>query len=101
MDSISAQTGPHAARGPAPEGREHPAVFRFVCRSATGSISPQHMWGTREAIRSLRNCVPIAESERRVHPKLLDAFGFYFEHAPSLFVEIDEPEAAPRKRARG
>lgn len=96
MDSISAQTGPHSPRTPTPEGREHPTVYRFVCRSPSGSISPQHMWGTRDAIRSLRNCVPINESERRVHPKLLDAFGFYFEHSPSLFVPIDEPE--PRSR---
>jgi hypothetical protein len=69
-------------------------VFRFTYRTAGQDISPRHMWGTREAIATLRGCVAIEASGRRVHRKLLDAAGFYYEDTPTLFQAIEEPARA-------
>ena len=66
-------------------------VFRFTYRTAGSDISPGHMWGTREAIATLRGCVPIEDTARSVHAKLLDAAGFYYEETPTVFLAIEEP----------
>jgi hypothetical protein len=68
------------------------AVYRFQFSKAGQTISPGHMWGTKDAISTLQDCVPIDDSERRVHRKLLDAAGFYYEETASLFQHLDEPE---------
>jgi len=66
-------------------------VFRLMYVTAGQEISPRHMWGTRDAIATLRDCVPVEASAREVHRKLLDPHGFLFEHTASTFAEIDEP----------
>ena len=66
-------------------------VYRFMYVSAGREISPRHMWGTRDAIATLRDCVPVDATAREVHRKLLDPHGFLFEHTPSNFSDIDEP----------
>jgi len=65
-------------------------VYRLRRVESDREISPQHMWGTEEAIATLPGCEPLPETARRVHRKLLDPTGFYFEHAPSPYVNIDE-----------
>jgi len=70
-------------------------VFRFRRIDSGREISPQHMWGTAEAIATLPGCELRPETARRVHRKLLDVGGFYFEHAPSRYVEIDEVDRDP------
>jgi hypothetical protein len=67
------------------------AVYRFQFRTAGQVISPGHMWGTREAIATLKDCELIASSERTVHRKLLDMAGFYYEDTPSLFQNLEDP----------
>ena len=69
-------------------------VFRLVRVAEGRDISPKHMWGTREAIATLRDCAPDESSAREVHWKLLDSHGFLFEHTPSIFSDIDEPPPA-------
>ncbi len=68
-------------------------VYRLMYATAGRDIMPRHMWGTREAIATLRDCVPVEESAREVHRKLLDPHGFLFEHTPTPYSEIDEPPA--------
>lgn len=70
------------------------SVFRFTYCTAGQDISPGHMWGTREAIASLRGCRPLEHTERTVHRNLLDASGFYYEDTPTLFQAIEEPVRA-------
>jgi len=65
-------------------------VYRLKSVGPGREIRPRHMWGTREAIASLPDCVPDESSARVVHRKLLDPHGFLFEHTPSVFSEIDE-----------
>lgn len=65
-------------------------VFRFRRIESGREISPRHMWGTEEAIATLPGCEVLPETARRVHRKLLDPSGFYFEHAPSQFQKIDD-----------
>ena len=69
-------------------------VFRFTYRTAGQDISPGHMWGTLEAIATLRGCSALEGTVRTVHRKLLDASGFYYEETPTLFVAIEEPARA-------
>ena len=69
-------------------------VYRLLYVIAGRQISPRHMWGTREAIASLRDCMPDESSARDVHRKLLDPHGFLFEHTPSTYSEIDEPPSS-------
>ena len=66
-------------------------VYRFTFRAAGQEITPGHMWGTLEAIATLHDCIPLEATERRVHRKLLDMAGFYYEETASLFQHIDEP----------
>jgi len=67
------------------------AVYRFQFKTAGQVISPSHMWGTRDAIAALRDCEPIAGTERTVHRELLDMAGFYYEDAPSVFQNLEDP----------
>lgn len=67
------------------------AVYRFQFKTAGQLISPGHMWGTRDAIATLRDCEPIATTERTVNRKLLDMAGFYYEDTPSLFQKLEDP----------
>lgn len=71
------------------------AVYRFRKVEGGREISPQHMWGTPEAIGDLGG-EPIRESERLVHRKLLEA-GFFFEQAPANYIDIEE-DGPPRPR---
>ncbi len=64
-------------------------VYRFRREEPGAKLSPQHMWGTMEAIAQLPDCVPILDSEREVLEKLLDN-GFYFEHVPTVYKDIEE-----------
>ena len=64
-------------------------VYRFRRVDEGREISPQHMWGTPEAIAALPGCEPIAESARTVHRKLLEQ-GFFFEQPAGSFIEIEE-----------
>ena len=66
-------------------------VFRFTYRTAGRDISPGHMWGTREAIATLRGCLPLEPTGRLIHHELLDPAGFYYEDTPTLFQPIEEP----------
>jgi hypothetical protein len=66
-------------------------VFRFTYRTVGQDISPGHMWGTREAIATLKGCSPLEATRRDVHRKLLDTSGFYYEETPTLFQPIEEP----------
>jgi hypothetical protein len=66
-------------------------VYRFACAGGGAArLSPQHMWGTLEAIATLTQCEPLMETERPVHAKLLEN-GFYFEHTKSNYQRIDDP----------
>ena len=64
-------------------------VYRFRRIQAGREISPQHMWGTPEAIAALPGCEVIPEASRTVTRKLLEQ-GFFFEQAPGNYVDIDE-----------
>ena len=66
------------------------SVYRFVYTTAGQEISPRHMWGTRDAIATLRECAPIQETERHVDSTLVDRHGFYFEPMPAAAVAFDE-----------
>ena len=63
-------------------------VYRFRKLEAGREISPQHMWGTLEAIAEL-GAQPIEETARPVHRKLLEA-GFFFEQAAGNYISIEE-----------
>ncbi len=64
-------------------------VYRFRRTQGGRDISPQHMWGTPEAIAALPGCEPILDEPRTVHRKLLEQ-GFFFEQAPGAFIDIEE-----------
>ena len=64
-------------------------VYRFRMSEEGREISPQHMWGTPEAIAALPGCVAIPETARAVHRKLLEQ-GFFFEQAPGAYIDIEE-----------
>jgi hypothetical protein len=64
-------------------------VYRFRRIQAGREISPQHMWGTPEAIAALPGCELIAEPSRTIHRKLLEQ-GFFFEQAGGNYIDIDE-----------
>jgi hypothetical protein len=63
-------------------------VYRFRKVEGGREISPQHMWGTAEAIAEL-GAQPIEETARTVHRKLLEA-GFFFEQAAGNYISIEE-----------
>jgi hypothetical protein len=65
-------------------------VFRFRFTTLGKVVSPKHMWGTPEAIAALCDCTPTGEV-REVPAPLLDAAGFYYEHTPTVFLDIQEP----------
>jgi hypothetical protein len=65
-------------------------VYRFTYQTAGRDITPSHMWGTPAAIATLRDCAPLRDTERRIHRKLLDEAGFYFEQTPTAFETIEE-----------
>jgi hypothetical protein len=64
-------------------------VYRFR-HTTVQTASPQHMWGTVEAIASLRGCEPLVDTARRVHSKLLED-GFLYEHTATTYLSLDEP----------
>lgn len=64
-------------------------VYRFARMERGRPISPQRMWGTLEAIATLKDCTPMMETARTVHHKLLED-GFYFEQVPTSYRHIDE-----------
>ena len=68
-------------------------VYRLTYSTAGQEISPGHMWGTLEAIATLRDCAPLRSSERFVPNEALDAYGFYFEETKSVYLQLDEPVA--------
>jgi hypothetical protein len=63
-------------------------VYRFRREEPGNHASPRHMWGTLEAIAMLDECTPILDSAREVHATLLDN-GFYYEHSPTTYRQID------------
>jgi hypothetical protein len=64
-------------------------VHRFKRLLGGREISPQHMWGTEEAIAALPGCELIAGTAREVHRKLLEE-GFFFEQANGNYMDIEE-----------
>lgn len=68
-------------------------VFRFRFTTLGRVVSPQHMWGTPEAIAQLCDCTPTTEV-RELPAELLDAAGFYYEHTATVFIDIHEPARA-------
>ena len=69
-------------------------VYRFVYEGSYKAISPQHMWGTRQAIASLHACAILEQTERRVAPDELDPHGFYFEQPVGTTVAVETPTQA-------
>ena len=62
-------------------------VYRFT-NIESGGVTPQHMWGTPDAIEAIR-CVLLPETAREVPEDEIED-GFYFEQAPSVYVRIEE-----------
>lgn len=69
-------------------------MYRFRYLALGNEVSPRHMWGTREAIATLHECTPLDDTAREISRDLVDLAGFYYEHAPSVFIDIEEPRRA-------
>ncbi len=68
-------------------------VYLFKWTGENGcEYSPRHMWGTADAIATLRHCTLLPGTVRRVHRKLLEG-GFLFEQVDSAYVAIEEAAA--------
>lgn len=67
-------------------------VYRFVFEGAERAISPQFMWGTRDAIATLPACAILEQTERRVEAEELDPLGFYFEQPTGTPLNLEAPQ---------
>lgn len=68
-------------------------VFRFRRSEAGRDISPQHMWGTREAIAGLGGCILLEDSARSVAAAQLEG-GFFYDIPDSISLKLDSPLAS-------
>jgi hypothetical protein len=67
-------------------------VYRFIRTDGGKEIRPQYMWGTRETIMALGDCVLLEGSARQVDASQVEG-GFFFDIPESVSLNIDEPPA--------
>lgn len=71
-------------------GTDPLTVYRFKRTDGGREISPQHMWGTREAIAGLGGCLLLEETARQVDSCHVEG-GFFYDIPESVSIKIDSP----------
>ena len=67
-------------------------VYLFSRQDGGREVGPRHMWGTREAILALENCVIREDTARQVPAGQVDG-GFFFDIPESVSLKIDTPKS--------